>query len=212
MMKIKYIVGMMSVALLLASCKVGKGYVRPDMELPDSLAAQQDSVSMADLNWQKVYTDSTLRVLIARALEHNKDMQIAVTRIKQMAAEKRISIANLLPQLNTRVEAERDMENYGGHDRDISNSYEAKALLSWEIDLWGNLRWKKPAAVSDYLKSIESQRALRMTIVSEVAKAYYELVALDAELDIVRRTQQAREEGVRLARIRCEGGLTSEIP
>ncbi len=210
MMKTRYILGLAAVSFLLASCKVGKSYVRPEMKLPDSLAVNQDSVSMADLHWQEVYTDSTLRTLLTRALQHNKDMVVAAARVKQMAAEKRISIANLLPQLNATVEAEREMENYGGHSEKFSNSFEAKALLSWEVDLWGNLRWKKVAAVADYLKSIEAQRALQMTIVSEVATAYYELVALDAELDIVRRTQQAREEGVRLARIRFEGGLTSE--
>ena len=210
MMKTRYILGLAVVALLLASCKVGKSYVRPEMTLPDSLSAQQDSVSMADLHWQEIYTDSTLRTLIAKALQYNKDVVVAAARVKQMAAEKRISIANLLPQLNAAVEAEREMDNYGGHNERFSNSFEAKALLSWELDLWGNLRWKKVAAVADYLKSIEAQRALQMTIVSEVAKAYYELVALDAELDIVRRTQKAREEGVRLARIRFEGGLTSE--
>ena len=64
--------------------------------------------------------------------------------------------------------------------------------------------------VYEYLQSVEAQRALRMTIVAEVAQAYYELVALDTELEIVRQTQKAREEGVRLARIRFEGGLTSE--
>ena len=112
--------------------------------------------------------------------------------------------------MNGRVEAEREVENHGGHSRDVGNTYEAKALLSWELDLWGNLRWKKAAAVAEYLQSVEAQRALRMTIVSEVAQAYYELVALDTELEIVRQTQKAREEGVRLARIRFEGGLTSE--
>ena len=205
MMKTRYILGLATASLLLASCKVGKSYVRPEMELPGSLAEQQDSVCMADMQWQEVYTDSTLRALL-----YNKDMAVAAARVKQMAAEKRISIANLLPQLNATVEVEREMENYGGHSEKFSNSFEAKALLSWELDLWGNLRWKKVAAVADYLKSVEAQRALRMTIVSEVATAYYELVALDAELDIVRQTQQAREEGVRLARIRFEGGLTSE--
>ena len=75
---------------------------------------------------------------------------------------------------------------------------------------FGEFALKKVAAVADYLQSVEAQRALRMTIVSEVAQAYYELVALDTELEIVRQTQKAREEGVRLARIRFEGGLTSE--
>ena len=204
-----YIILLLSM-FALTSCKVGKSYVRPEMALPDSLAQQQDSMSIADEQWQAVYTDSTLRALIDRALEYNKDMLIAASRVKEMAAQKRISVANLLPQLTGKVEAEREVENYGGHSRDVGNSYEAKALLSWELDLWGNLRWKKVAAVAEYLQSVEAQRALRMTIVAEVAQAYYELVALDTELEIVRQTQKAREEGVRLARIRFEGGLTSE--
>ena len=196
--------------VLFASCKVGKSYVRPEMALPDSLMQQQDSISIADEQWQAVYTDNTLRNLIARALEYNKDMLVAAARVKEMAAQKRISIANLLPQLNGKIEAEREVENYGGHSRDVGNSYEAKALLSWELDLWGNLRWARSASIAEYLQSIEAQRALRMTIVAEVAQAYYELVALDTELDIVKQTLKAREEGVRLARIRFAGGLTSE--
>lgn len=204
-----YILLLLSISIF-TSCKVGKSYVRPEMSLPDSLVQQQDSISIADQQWQAVYTDSTLRSLIDRALEYNKDMQIAAFRVKEMAAQKRISVANLLPQLTGKVEAEREVDNYGGHSRDVGNTYEAKALLSWELDLWGNLRWKKVAAVAEYLQSVEAQRALRMTIVAEVAQAYYELVALDTELEIVRQTQKAREEGVRLARIRFEGGLTSE--
>ena len=122
--------------VLFASCKVGKSYVRPEMALPDSLMQQQDSISIADEQWQAVYTDNTLRNLIARALEYNKDMLVAAARVKEMAAQKRISVANLLPQLNGKIEAEREVENYGGHSRDVGNSYEAKALLSWELDLW----------------------------------------------------------------------------
>ena len=56
------------------------------MALPDSLAQQQDSMSIADEQWQAVYTDSTLRGLIDRALEYNKDMLIAASRVKEMAA------------------------------------------------------------------------------------------------------------------------------
>ena len=94
--------------------------MRPEMALPDSLAQQQDSMSIADEQWQAVYTDSTLRGLIDRALEYNKDMLIAASRVKEMAAQKRISVANLLPQLTGKVEAEREVENYGGHSRDVA--------------------------------------------------------------------------------------------
>ena len=90
-----YIILLLSM-FALTSCKVGKSYVRPEMALPDSLAQQQDSMSIADEQWQAVYTDSTLRALIDRALEYNKDMLIAASRVKEMAAQKRISVANLL--------------------------------------------------------------------------------------------------------------------
>ena len=71
-----YIILLLSM-FALTSCKVGKSYVRPEMALPDSLAQQQDSMSIADEQWQAVYTDSTLRALIDRALEYNEDMLMA---------------------------------------------------------------------------------------------------------------------------------------
>ena len=206
----KLYIAILLLAGVLTSCKVGKSYVRPDLHLPDSLERSQDSVSFGDQDWRDIYTDATLRSLIERALDHNKDMLIAAARVKEMAAQKRISTAALLPDIKGKVTAERELENHGGDAFKRSETFEAQFLVSWELDLWGNLRWKKVAAVADYLQSVESQRALRMTIVAEVAQAYYELVALDTELEIVRQTQKAREEGVRLARIRFEGGLTSE--
>ena len=200
-----YIVILLFVGIL-TSCKVGKSYVRPDLHLPDSLAQHQDSVSFGDQDWKDIYTDSTLRSLIERALDHNKDMLIAAARVKEMAAQKRISTAALLPDIKGKVTAERELENHGGEAFKRSDTFEAQFLVSWELDLWGNLRWARSASIAEYLQSVEAQRALRMTIVAEVAQAYYELVALDT----VKQTLKAREEGVRLARIRFAGGLTSE--
>ena len=137
-------------------------------------------------------------------------MLIAAARIKEMAAQKRISTAALLPDIKGEVTVERELENHGGDAFRKSDTFEAQFLVSWELDLWGNLRWARSASIAEYLQSIEAQRALRMTIVAELAQAYYELVALDTELNIVKQTLKAREEGVRLARIRFEGGLTSE--
>ena len=206
----KLYIAILLFAGILTSCKVGKSYVRPDLHLPDSLAQHQDTVSFGDQDWEEIYTDSTLRSLIDRALDHNKDMLIAAARIKEMAAQKRISTAALLPDIKGKVTAERELENHGGDAFKKSDTFEAQFLVSWELDLWGNLRWARSASIAEYLQSVEAQRALQMTIVAEVAQAYYELVALDTELDIVKQTLKAREEGVRLARIRFEGGLTSE--
>ncbi len=70
--------------------------------------------------------------------------------------------------------------------------------------------WANEAGVAAYLQSVEAQRSLQLTLVAEVAAAYYELCALDRQLNIVRQTLEARREGVRLAKLRFEGGLTSE--
>ncbi|NDV60314.1 efflux transporter outer membrane subunit [Bacteroides sp. 519] len=195
-----------------SSCKVGKSYVKPEMDLPDSLMSAQTHLSIADREWWELYTDGPLRNLIEKTLVYNKDLRIAAARVKEMAAQRRISKANLFPQVNANISGDREFENDGGDNSTQSNTFEGKLLLSWELDLWGNLRWAKDAAIADFLQSVEAQRALRMTIVAQVAQAYYELVALDNELVIVRQTLKAREEGVRIARLRFEGGLTSETP
>ena len=210
--KMKKIYYILLLALTLSSCKVGKSYVKPEIDLPDSLMAGQTHISIADREWWEMYTDGPLRKLIENTLVYNKDLRIAAARIKEMAAQRRIAKSGFFPQLNGTVTGDREFENYGGKSAKELSTYEAKLLLSWELDLWGNLRWAKDAAVAEFLQSVESQRALRMTLVAQIAQAYYELVALDNELAIVRQTLKAREEGVRIARLRFEGGLTSETP
>ena len=195
---------------ILTSCKVGKSYVRPDLHLPDSLAQHQDSVSFGDQDWKDIYADSTLRSLIDRALEHNKDMLIAAARVKEMAAQKRISTAALLPDIKGKVTAERELENHGGDAFKKADTFEAQFLVSWELDLWGNLRWARDKSLAEFLGSIENQRALKMSMIAQVAQSYFELAALDNELSIVRQTVDARRESLHLARIRFEGGLTNE--
>lgn len=199
-------------AFTLQSCKVGKSYKRPEMVLPDSLWGEQSDLSIADEQWWEVYTDGPLRELIQKTLVNNKDLMIASARMKEMAARKRINTAALFPQVNGKASGQREFENHGGDNSVQSNTFEGKLLLSWELDLWGKLRWGRQAAIAEYLGSVEARRALRMSIVAEVAQTYYELVALDNELTIVKQTLNAREEGVRIARLRFEGGLTNETP
>lgn len=209
MKKIYYI---LLLALILSSCKIGKSYVKPELDLPDSLMTGQTHFSIADREWWEMYTDGPLRKLIEKTLVYNSDIRIAAVRVKEMAEKRRIAKAGLFPQVNASITGDREFENHGGNNSEETSTYEAKLLMSWEIDLWGNLRWAKDAAVADFLQTVEAQRALRMTIVAQIAQAYYELVALDNELVIVRQTLKAREEGVRIARLRFEGGLTNETP
>ena len=180
-----------ALALALGGCKIGKRYVRPDLELPSTLTMDgmvEDSASIADYSWQQIYTDTLLQGLIRQMLDYNKDLLMADAAVREQAAL-----------------------NYGGHARDDDNQFDLKGTVAWELDLWGKLRWTRDASLADFLASVENRRALRMSLIAQVAQAYFELVALDNELSIVRQTVDARRESLHLARIRYEGGLTSEV-
>lgn len=195
---------------ILSSCKIGKRYARPELNLPDAIELDADSSSVANIPWESLYKDTVLQGLIDKALINNKDMLIATARIKEMMATKRISFAEQFPEVGAKLNAQKEELNYGGDARKPDPEFSAKLTLAWEIDFWGRLRWANEAAVAAYMQTVAAQKALQLTLVSEVAAAYYQLAALDQEYAIVQQTLDARNESVRLAKLRYEGGLTSE--
>ena len=207
----KYLLIILSV-LFLSSCKIGKEYTKLELDMPNEFVAYtQDSTCFADMKWWDVYADTNLRNIISYTLENNKDMKVAVAKVKELAERKKISRSDFFPQLGANVYGQDEKLNYqGDFSKPHDVEYGVKANISWELDLWGNLRWANEASIAEYLSSVEGQRALMMSLVAEVAEIYFELIALDNELLIVKQTLMAREEGVRLAKIRFEGGLTSE--
>ena len=204
-MKRIYIWGLVMMALAVSSCKLGKKYTRPELDLPENIdGVQGDTTSVSGIHWSELYQDTVLQNLIRQTLEYNKNLQAAAARVKEMMEGKRISNADLYPKIDAQVVGEyKDAAS-------TSETYGGKGLLSWELDIWGKLRWGNQAALADYLGSVAGQRALRITLIAQVAQAYFELTALDQEYAIVKQTLAARQEGVRLARLRFEGGLTSE--
>lgn len=210
---LKYSIFSILAAAAFSGCQLGKHYTRPKLELPETLdSLSVDSSSIGDYPWEQLYTDTTLQGLIRKTLTYNKDMLIAAARIKELAAMKRIDFANLFPQIGAKVYAEKEGENYGGDNYKQSNEFDLKGIATWELDLWGKLRWAKDKSIADFVGSIENQSALKMSLIAQVAQSYFELVALDNELAIVKKTVNARQESLHLVRLRYEGGLIPEIP
>ena len=153
-------------ASTIGGCQLGKHYTRPQIEMPEVLdSLSMDSTSMGDFPWEELYTDTTLQALIRKTLEYNKDMLIAGARIKELAAMKRIDWANMFPAITNRIYAEEEEENYGGNNRKPDDQFDIKLGVSWELDLWGNLRWARDKSIADFMGSIENQRALKMSLI-----------------------------------------------
>lgn len=203
-----------ALALSLTSCKLGHKFAPVDTGMPEkfAVAGGSDSFSMADIDWWRVYTDPTMQSVIRKTLTNNKDLKIAEARIREVAAMKRVSTSALFPEISANIYGQKEGLNYGGDNFAPDPELGIKVSASWEVDLWGNLRWGRDKSIAEYLASIESMRGLQVSLVAQSAQAYCELMSLDNELRIVQQTLTARREQERLAKLRFEGGLTSEIP
>ena len=196
---------------LFSACSGVKDCVKPQLNLPQQIGHNQnDSLTLADTEWWKLYADSSLIRIINTTLENNRNLLAAGARIEEMRQLYGVSKSNFFPTLSAFALADNETNDYYGesHINDPENSL--KATLSWEADLWGGLNWARKKGLANYEASVWDQRAMRMTLIAEVATAYFNLVALDNELTIVRRTLTTREEYLKKAKLRFEGGLTPE--
>lgn len=200
-------------ALLLfsAACSGVKNLEKPDIRVPLSFPGEElDSVTIADLGWWEFYGDEHLREILQRVLSENKRLQMAAARVEQARYLYKTDKAKLLPELSFRLPWNHETNSYYKELDLIDPEIGVKATISWEVDLFGSLRWNKKKSEAQFMSAIEEERAMRMLLVAETAAAYFRLVALDNELAIVKSTMETREEGVRLAKLRFDGGLTSE--
>ncbi|MDE6460081.1 MAG: TolC family protein, partial [Paramuribaculum sp.] len=132
-----------------------------------------------------------------------------IERLRQVYG---VSKAELFPTIGINAYAQRETEHYSGESFSGDNEYGVKGTLRWEADLFGNLRWSAKKNKAAYLASVEDMRAMQITLIAETATAYFNLIAIENEDIIVRRTIETRAEELSKAKLRFEGGLTSELP
>lgn len=198
-------------AVSLSSCSDVKNLSKPSLDIPaETVKGYNDSLSYSDLQWWEYYTAPTLKSLIARALENNRDMLKAAAKVEEMRQLYGIEKLNYMPVVTGIVGATKETNDYYGEGFKNDPELSVKGTISWEADLWGALSYAKKKSGAQYLATVENMRAMQMTIIAEVASAYFNLVALENELHIVRMTLSTRREALEKARLRFEGGLTSE--
>ena len=202
------------VALLTCGCSISKRCVAPEVELPAEIVAgmEADSMCMADLKWYDIFADSCLVELIEMTITNNKDLLSATAKVEELEKLYRVAKSDYFPSLDADAYVDHETNDKSNAEATADLEVSATLTLSWELDFFGRVRWNNRQALANYLKTVEGQRTLQMILVADVATAYFELIALDNELDIITRTLDTREEDLNKAKLRFEGGLTSEIP
>jgi multidrug efflux system outer membrane protein len=213
------LMGLSLTLLLSAGCAVGPNYKRPSVDVPGmyrgstpQAPAQPAAESLGDQKWWEVFQDKQLQDLIHSALQQNYDVRIAATRILEAQAQLGITRADQLPSVNGEALAlnERNPKTklFGEYE---TSANQLDLSLAWELDFWGKYRRATEAARANLLATEWAREAVKSTLVSDVATAYFQLRSLDLQLEISRRTLASRQDSLKLTQTLANGGATSML-
>jgi outer membrane protein, multidrug efflux system len=200
----------------LAGCSVGPNYKRPSVPAPpayrgadDTAQASADVNSLGDQNWATVFREPELQQLIRTALVNNYDVRIAAQHVLEQQAQVRITRSQQFPTLGvggTGIGADLPSSLGSGIPSGTLSAGSFNLSAAWNPDFWGLYRRQTEAARAQLLAETWAQRAVRMTLVEQVAAAYLQLRAFDEQLDIAKRTLKTRQESVQLTTTLEHGG------
>lgn len=216
-------VGMLSafsfccLVLFIAGCAVGPGYQRPSVTAPNAFRNESiiSTNSFADLPWWQVFHDETLQGLIRTALTNNYDVRIAVSRIEQARAFTRETRAQLFPQLNFAAIVGKGKNVGAGNTPSptgiTGGAFAADINASWEIDLWGRIRRLNESARAQLFANEEARRDVMTSVIAQVAQEYFQLLALEDELEIARKSTNSFGQSLKVFSQRLQGGVASKL-
>ncbi|MFV0267208.1 MAG: efflux transporter outer membrane subunit [Draconibacterium sp.] len=187
----KNIILTIAVTLVLFSCSTSNHYQRSQTNTDGLLGeVAPDSLNLANENWQDLFNDPLLDSLVAEGLRNNFDLQAAIQRVNASEAYFNQSRAALLPSLSAQA-GHTYVNTSESTSPNGPASYNASQVIvqsSWEVDIWGKLNSAKKAAYFDYLATDAAKNAVKTRLISNIALAYYNLLALDSKLAITHET------------------------
>src|SRR5207244_7163029 len=166
--------------------------------------------SLDDPPWWGVFRDPALQALVEEAIRGSHDLRAGAARVEQARNQIAVARADMFPQVSYQGQAVRERTFVplpGATGNPTLNSFLGTFNLAWEIDVWGRIRRATEAARADYLAAEAVRRGVLLTLVSDVAQAYFELLELDRELEITHSTTLTFQDTVNLFRRRYVGGI-----
>lgn len=239
MKQISWQTGLLAVicSLLISSCKLGRDYVRPETGIADTFRGAHvtdsiaDTVNIADIPWSDFFTDSVLTMLIDSAVVNNFDIQAAIKNIEIANQSLRQSRAAFFPEIGAELGGTNhqwrssdfysspssgwyDRENRGDPPKDFymyQSQYFSSISMSWELDIWGKLRRQNEGALAEYLQTFEAQKAIQTGLVAAIAEGYYNLLTLDAQLEVAQRNLRLNDSTLQIVKLQRDAGEVSSL-
>jgi multidrug efflux system outer membrane protein len=199
---------------LVQACRLGPDYHPPEMTMPQMWRqVSPGGPSGGDVAWWELFQDPVLQGLIRTALAENKDLLFAAARIDEAKALYGFTRADQYPVVNLGIDAlrRRGSDQAPPDSSATTNFFSGRIEAFYEVDLWGKYRRATEAARAELLGTQLAREAVFLTLVGEVASAYFELLDLDNQLQVSRSTLQARQESLRIIRARFDKGITSGL-
>ncbi|HMI07417.1 MAG TPA: TolC family protein [Flavobacterium sp.] len=210
---------LVAVSVVMQSCFTAKNYQKPQVNTDKLFRTEQelkDSVSLASLSWDKLFTDPVLQEHIKKGLQNNFDVRIALQNIAAAEATMKQGKAGYFPTLSagadwTHQELSKNSQ-FGALLSDRStDQYQLTGTLSWEADIWGKIRSNKRATNAAYIQSVAATQAIRTQVIASIASAYYQLMALDAQLKVANSTLDNRTQSIETIKALKDAGNVNEV-
>lgn len=214
----------LAVMLALAGCSLAPRYERPAApvpaqypDLPSQDAAKAASgVAAADLGWREFFRDPRLLALIDLSLKNNRDMRIAVERVQEARAQFGIQQSDRLPTIglgaNGQVQHNPENMRSSADSPSVSRSFQAGiGTTSFELDFFGRVKSLTDAAYQQYLSTEQAQRTVHISLVAQVAEAYFSLRTAQLQQDLVQKTLKSRQASYDLVKRRYDLGVAGAL-
>ncbi|MFH6942470.1 efflux transporter outer membrane subunit [Flavobacterium sp. FlaQc-50] len=206
-------------ATVMQSCFVAKEYKRPDVKTENlyrTEVAAKDSVSLANISWNNIFTDPILQDYIKKGLDTNLDIRIAMQNIAAAEASMKQGKSGYFPTLSAGTDWTHQQlsknSQFGALLRDRStDQYQLTGTLSWEADIWGKIRSNARATNAIYLQTTAATQAVRTQLIADICSTYFQLISIDEQIRVAEETLINRDESIVAIQALKDAGNVTEV-
>ena len=212
-----------AVALVLAGCSLSPDYNRPAAPVPETYPnasegmQAENAVPAADLGWRQFFHDPQLKALIEIALNNNRDLRVAIERVEESRALYGIQQSDRFPTIGAGANASiqrmpEELRAGWASAPIVSRMYQAGVgVTAFELDLFGRVKNLTEAAYQQYLASEQARRTVHISLIAQVAEAYFRLRATELQRQIIEQTLKSRSNSYDLIKKRFDIGVAGSL-